>query len=629
MILTTHGTLTQNSNDSELTGTPEKQLHLMLSQLGSELAMIHTATGEIMAFYWSLAEQYHVSGDRLLGQSLSEEFSPVDEGAYRQRISQVLEQLTPAKFDEVFRSGEQYLQFELMVSPIIPPQGNANRVLVLGKLLSSPQTSPVLNPQTQLISYLRSDSSERYQRLLTQIAWNIRRTLDLDTIWQQTVKGLGKALEADWCVIYSPFSSEASQQLQNANQITVNISADTQFQGVAEYKTPSIASRLGVSFQGTDSPYYQQALQTLAPLAWEEPATETTHKQAVLAVATYYQNHPNSLLVVAQEAKADGTLHQWTSEEVDLVRELAEQVGVAIAHATLFAESQALAKKVQQANVDLLEKHYELEEARKQAEEASRLKSEFLANTSHELRTPLNGMIGFLKLVMDGMADDPEEQATFLEEAYRSSVHLLDLINDVLDIAKIEAGKMQLDLSPVKLDELLTALGNFSKPLANQKHLDFKIQKLETLDEIILYGNYQRILQVLLNLVGNAIKFTREGGITISYEITRKPVVIQNQECPGFVKVRVADTGIGVSLEKQDKLFQKFSQIDGARTREFGGTGLGLAISHKLVEAMGGEVNFFSMGEGLGSTVTFTIPLFQMPVVSSTINTSEAGSRGF
>jgi signal transduction histidine kinase len=121
----------------------------------------------------------------------------------------------------------------------------------------------------------------------------------------------------------------------------------------------------------------------------------------------------------------------------------------------------------------------------------------------------------------------------------------------------------------------------------------------------------------MLNLIGNALKFTNEGGVTISADVVRKKVFFQNQEFPGIVKVRVADTGIGVSLDKQDKLFQSFSQVDGSRTRQYGGTGLGLTISQKLVEAMGGTVNFYSMGEGLGSTVTFTVPLYQEPVMVS------------
>ena len=271
-------------------------------------------------------------------------------------------------------------------------------------------------------------------------------------------------------------------------------------------------------------------------------------------------------------------------------------MGTAIAHATLYKE---------------------LEAARQKAEEASRLKSEFLANVSHEIRTPLNGMIGFLKLILEGMADDPEEQNQFLAEAHNLSIHLLNIINDILDIAKIEAGKMELAYAPVKLNELFSAVESFMRPQAETKNLSFRMQMPATSDEIIVQSNYQGLLQVMLNLLGNAIKFTHEGGVTVSADLVLKKAKpnFQGQEFPGMVKVRVADTGIGVSLDKQDKLFQLFSQVDGSRTRQYGGTGLGLAISQKLVEAMGGEVHFYSLGEGLGSTVTFTVPLYQQPVM--------------
>jgi len=224
-------------------------------------------------------------------------------------------------------------------------------------------------------------------------------------------------------------------------------------------------------------------------------------------------------------------------------------------------------------------------------------------------------MIGFLRLILDGMADDPDEQEDFLQEAHKSSIHLLNLINDVLDIAKIEAGKMQIDMSQVKLSELFADVENFTRPQAEQKGLRFEINQPLTHDEIVINGNYQRLLQVMLNLIGNAIKFTHEGHITISAEIKSQKVQFQGQEWPGIVKVSVADSGIGVSLEKQDRLFETFSQVDGERTRQYGGTGLGLAISQRLVEAMGGVVQFISMGEGLGSTVTFTTLLYQEPVL--------------
>jgi signal transduction histidine kinase len=504
------------------------------------------------------------------------------------------------------------------MNPVIRLDGVVDTVLVMGEINPN-AAQPVAEEDSAMIHFTEptpfsiaelegvpSGIGPDNHKLLTQIAWNIRRTLDLPTIWQQTVEGLGDLLGVSRCIVlpYEP------------TKPTVRV--------VAEYCRGAFCTMQGLEFSLADDADLQAALTTLSPVnlrdeprAFDQslspqPSTLRALMQySMLIVTTCYQDQPNGLIALYQDDKP----RRWTEVELEFIRELADQVGTAIAHANVISASQSLATEVQKANSNLLQKHRELEEARQQAEEASRLKSEFLANTSHELRTPLNGMIGFLKLVLDGMADDPEEQIEFIGEAYRSALHLLNIINDILDIAKIEAGKLQIELSPVRLAELLNDVADFVSNQVRQKKLSFEIQKSPTDDEIILYGNYQRLLQVMLNLVGNAIKFTHEGGVAISIEIIKKKIIVQEADLPGYVKIRVADTGIGVSLDKQDKLFQSFSQVDGSRTRQYGGTGLGLAISQKLVEAMGGVVNFYSMGEGLGSTVTFTVPLYQEPVM--------------
>lgn len=455
-------------------------------------------------------------------------------------------------------------------------------------------TSTVLSQADQLCAQLQT-----YSPRLNQITRNVRWTLDLDIIQQQTVEGLGDLFEVSRCIVV-PATAQP-------------------FQVVAEYLAEYVNDNRLPPWQGqplppTEYSYLDQAAQFPGAVRFQSPDTPG---QSTVAVATRNQGQINGFIVLYDTAD-----REWTEVEMALITDLADQVGTAMAHAHLFAESHALAIKLQQANASLLEKQREFqearrqaEEARQQAEEASRLKSEFLANTSHELRTPLNGIIGFLKLVLDGMADDPEEQEEFIQEAHKSAIHLLDLINDVLDIAKIEAGKMQIDMVPVNLRELLAGVENFARPLAEQKGLSFQMLLPATRDEITINGNYQRLLQVLLNLVGNAVKFTHEGGITIQAEVKPQKADYKGTTWPGTVKISVIDTGIGVSLEKQDRLFQSFSQVDGERTRQYGGTGLGLAISQRLVEAMGGTVHFISMGEGLGSTVAFTALLYQAPVL--------------
>lgn len=561
------------SKDSQTVATSPTE---SLSALGAELVFTQDATGRYLSFYWQEAERQGLTDEQVVGHlALDDTFGPVETAPYLERVQQILQALVPDRCRCLFRYGQNFFVFDLVISPILPPVGSAaSAVLVMGRQLEDKRNLSLASCEDKTNAQSMAIRSVQSKKLLTHIARNIRRTLDLNTIWQQTVDSLGEALGVSRCVIY-PYKPDC-----------LKISV------VAEYQSAPVRSMLGLEIAVANQSSLRQALETREPVVVERTQPPHFEQQSVLVVATCYQDQPNGLISLQQCDRP----RQWTPAEIELVGELADQVGTAIAHATLYQE---------------------LEEARQQAEEASRLKSEFLANTSHELRTPLNGMLGFLKLILEGMADGPEEQEEFIQEAYRSALHLLNIINDILDIAKIEAGKMELELGPVKLDELFNAVEDFTSNQAEQKNLSLRIQMPDTADEIIVQGNYQRLLQVMLNLVGNAIKFTHEGGVTISADVVRKKVMFQNQELPGTVKVRVADTGIGVSLDKQDKLFQSFSQVDGSRTRQYGGTGLGLTISQKLVEAMGGAVNFYSMGEGLGSTVTFTVPLYQEPVMVS------------
>ncbi|MEG4580707.1 ATP-binding protein [Microcoleus sp. MON1_C5] len=614
---------------------------VFFQELGAELVFTQDASGRYLSFYWQKAEQYNLTAEQIVDRPLSETLQPLVPAPYLDILRRVLETLVPQRFSYPFCHAGQYFLFDMTLTPVIDSNGKAAKVLVMGRLLSDKPTDrrpdspefmlyralPSPWDARQLMSLPASRIpgrrslpaySEIDRKVISQIAQNLHKTLDLDTIWQQTVNSLGQVLNASRCIICSykkdsenletsPFlASENQQKSTAAAELQHSIASDPSpplspaqienlqsktFKVVAEYRQEAYSSMLGLELRAAEQPGWIQTLATLKPVAvdYASPATDPFHRHSVLVAATSYEDQPNALICLHR----CGSSPKWSHVELEFARELVAQVGSAIAHATLYQE---------------------LEQARAEAVALSQLKSQFLANTSHELRTPLNGILGFLKLLVDGMADDPEEAHQFIEEAYRSAVHLFNVINDILDIAKIEAGKMELDLAPVKLGELLQQVENFTRVQVQQKGLQFQIQKPPVEDDIIVYGNYQRLLQVILNLTGNAIKFTGEGGIRISAEVIKKKVTVHNQQFPGMVKIRVADTGIGVSLDKQDKLFESFFQVDGARTRQYGGTGLGLAISQKLVEAMGGTVNFYSMGEGLGATVTFTVPLYQEPL---------------
>lgn len=257
-----------------------------------------------------------------------------------------------------------------------------------------------------------------------------------------------------------------------------------------------------------------------------------------------------------------------------------------------------------------------LEELNVQLESASRLKSEFLANTSHELRTPLNGMIGFLQLVLDGLCDSPEEERDYLRQGLACSRHLLGLINDVLDIAKIEAGKLVLEFERIEVQQVFDEVYTITHVQAAQRGVELRFES-ELEPGVGARGDFGKVKQVLVNLVGNSLKFTPRGSVTVRAR-SRTPL--------GHVLFEVVDTGVGIPLDRQKLIFEKFVQGDGSTTRRFGGTGLGLAISRSLVELMGGIIGVHSDGEGRGTRMYFSLPLWRGEESLPAANDADAGS---
>jgi signal transduction histidine kinase len=265
---------------------------------------------------------------------------------------------------------------------------------------------------------------------------------------------------------------------------------------------------------------------------------------------------------------------EFAKNTVDLITTFAAQSALAIQNARLF---------------------HEIEDKSRQLEEASQHKSQFLANMSHELRTPLNAILGYTELMTDGAYGEPSEKMLgLLTRLEANGRHLLGLINDVLDLSKIEAGQLVLELSDYSVQDIAQTVRSTLEPLAADKKLGFKLELAELSPG---RGDGRRLTQVLINLVGNAIKFTDAGEVAIKAEAN-----------DGSFHVSVRDTGPGISAAGQANLFQEFQQADNAITRKKGGTGLGLAISKRIIEMHGGRI-WVESQPGQGSTFTFTLPV--------------------
>jgi PAS domain S-box-containing protein len=285
---------------------------------------------------------------------------------------------------------------------------------------------------------------------------------------------------------------------------------------------------------------------------------------------------------------------------VSVLHDLTKQVENERLYEALKRLNSELEQRIREATADLAEQNARLQWQSQEVERANKLKSEFLASMSHELRTPINALIGYSALMLDGVLGEVNpRQSDALLRGRAAAEHLLALINDILDLAKIEAGKMPLHLEDVSLREVTTEVTQQIEPMVRKKQLDFTIDVSP--DCPVIYSDRTKIKQVLLNLLSNAVKFTNKGSVTVQAECA-----------PGGVRIDVIDTGIGIRPSDLQAIWEDFRQVDQSRTREFPGTGLGLSITRKLLERLGGSVAVQSK-YGEGSTFSVFLPV-RVPV---------------
>lgn len=400
-------------------------------------------------------------------------------------------------------------------------------------------------------------------KALGEVSHAVSSTLDLQTVLATIIAHAAKLSGAEAGALYEFDETIQEFQLRATHQLSEKLIHVIRESRIRLGKT--VVGRAGMNRAPVQ-----------VPEILDEPtfpvleAVKQAGYRALLAVPLLHEDKLIGALVVLRKAPG-----QFRQETLHLLENLAAHSALAIHNARLFRE---------------------IEEKGRQLEIAGKHKSEFLANMSHELRTPLNAILGYTQLILDKIYGDvPEKIREVLERLQKNGVHLLGLINNVLDLSKIEAGHLSLSLNDYSMEEVVQTVFTAVESLAAEKNLVLKVAVPQSLAPG--RGDGQRIAQVLLNLVGNAIKFTEEGEVRVD-------VTTSN----GTFLVSVSDTGPGLSEADQQKIFEEFNQADNSTTRKKGGTGLGLSIAKRIIETHGGNI-WVESSPGKGSTFRFTVPV--------------------
>ncbi|MBD2355795.1 response regulator [Tolypothrix sp. FACHB-123] len=586
--------ITQRKQSENALRLSEEQLKLALDAVEEGLWDWNLATGEVYRSpRWCTMLGYdpkELEDDIKVRNRL---IHPEDQGLVQQRLIDHIKGRTP------------YYEAEVR---LLTKSGEWKWILDRGKLVNRDFREKFLRMVgTHLDITARKQAEaelqQQYQRalLLKQITEEIRQSLQLEKIIQTTVREVQRILQADRVLIFQIYADGSGKVVQEAVISGWSTTLDKDINDPCFHKYLDLYRQGRISVtnnieQAGFQPCHVKFLQQF-------------QVKANLVVPILVREDLWGLLIAHQCDRP----RQWTELELDLLKHLADQMGIAL------TQAQLLTQETRQAHL-LAQQNKELSLAKQAADAANMAKSNFLATMSHEIRTPMNAIVGMTGLLLDTPLQP--EQLDYVETIRNSGDTLLTIINDILDFSKIESGNLELEEQPFDLQVCVEEALDLLAPQAAAKGIEL-MYEFQPRTPTLIIGDITRVRQVLWNLVSNAVKFTNDGEIVVKIavqpQISTQKTTTGDRVCYEFL-FGVSDTGIGIARDRLDRLFKPFSQVDASMTRRYGGTGLGLAISKRLSEIMGGRM-WVESEAGIGSTFYFTATLeVDASAIDSTVN---------